>query len=394
MKLSDPEIRTFFTLWYRLIWDINQKHTIVPNLKKPVYGERVDMKPIFAIREQLWENPQWIDEFLVDCDCASGRCNELTETERGILAGWRNNFIKGKFIIVKHTAKYSLFMPVDNLKHIYCVYGISEHIKEIASDEIPLMVNAVLLPFNGRIIYDGFLSSFNVSFGKGIREDLKMSYNETKEKIGIIEVIGKPPVPVKPISKKIKPQEYKQPAVDTKGAKIPKEMSSRYMEIAVIITAFCDEKLNAEYNEICLRALQKLCRKRSSASHKTPPLISGKARTWACGIIYAIGSVNFIFDKTQPINLTAAEIAEWFELSKSTASNKAAEINKLLDLSYFNTEFLLKDLIDNNPAIWFLNVDGLIVDIRDMPYELQEEAFRKGLIPYIPGDVEQVPLKK
>jgi hypothetical protein len=32
-------------------------------------------------------------------------------------------------------------------------------------------------------------------------------------------------------------------------------------------------------------------------------------------------------------------------------------------------------------------VNGLIVDIRDMPREAQEEAFRRGLIPYIPSAV-------
>lgn len=84
--------------------------------------------------------------------------------------------------------------------------------------------------------------------------------------------------------------------------------------------------------------------------------------------------------------MTANEIAEWFNLSKSTAGNKAAEINKLLDLSYFNTEFQLKKHVDENHMIWYLKVNGLIVDIRTMPRELQEEAFHKGLIPYIPID--------
>jgi hypothetical protein len=154
------------------------------------------------------------------------------------------------------------------------------------------------------------------------------------------------------------------------------------MEVAEIIEAFCDEKLNNEFKEICLRALAKLCRKRPS------PLIGGRARTWACGIVYAIGSNNFIFDRSQPIYIPAAEIAEWFGLSKSTAGNKSAEITKLLNLSYFNTEFLLQRLIDKNPMIWYLQINGLLVDIRHMPRDVQERAFNKGLIPYIPADKE------
>ncbi len=33
-----------------------------------------------------------------------------------------------------------------------------------------------------------------------------------------------------------------------------------------------------------------------------------------------------------------------------------------------------------------IRVDGLIVDARREPREVQEQAYRKGLIPYIPAD--------
>ena len=189
-----------------------------------------------------------------------------------------------------------------------------------------------------------------------------------------------PPKPEAPQEKKPRPQNPAPPAVDTKGANVPKAMSVRYMEVAGIIEEFCDDKLNAEYKEICLRALAKLCRKRPS------PVATGKARTWACGIVHAIGSVNFIFDKSKPLSMTAAEIADWFNLAKSTASGKSSEINKLLDLSYFNVEFLLQENIDGNPGIWYLSINGIIVDARKMPREIQEEAYDMGLIPYIPAN--------
>jgi hypothetical protein len=39
-----------------------------------------------------------------------------------------------------------------------------------------------------------------------------------------------------------------------------------------------------------------------------------------------------------------------------------------------------------NPMAWMIQVNGLITDARREPREIQEEAFRKGLIPYIPSD--------
>jgi hypothetical protein len=40
--------------------------------------------------------------------------------------------------------------------------------------------------------------------------------------------------------------------------------------------------------------------------------------------------------------------------------------------------------LEDNPMAWMIEVNGLIVDARWMPREVQEEAYRRGLIPYIP----------
>jgi hypothetical protein len=379
MKLSQYEIELFYKLWCTLIWSINQKHKIVSAFKKPVYGDRVNEEPFIAIRSKLWENPQWIDEFLCEKEF-----DGLNEVECGILKDWRENFIKGQFILVKHLSKYSVFMTFDDPSKLYGVCGISNPIRETAPYNVPCIVDAVLLPFKDKIIYDSFLGTYPVSFGKSLKDSMKDSYEKAKETIGIVEVIGTPPTPIKqpPVQKKSKSSPLAPIIVDTRGVNVPKSMSSQYVKVAEIIEKFCDEKLNKEYKEICLSALAKLCRKRPS------PLMTGKTQTWACGIIYAIGSNNFIFDKSQPLTMSASEIAEWFNLSKSTAGSKAAEVGKLLDLSYFNTEFQLKHLVDRNPMIWYLKINGCVVDIRTMPREVQVDAFHKGLIPYIPMDKE------
>jgi len=45
-------------------------------------------------------------------------------------------------------------------------------------------------------------------------------------------------------------------------------------------------------------------------------------------------------------------------------------------------------MIDQNPLVWMAEVDGLIVDLRTMPREVQAVAFANGMIPYIPADRE------
>ncbi len=49
-------------------------------------------------------------------------------------------------------------------------------------------------------------------------------------------------------------------------------------------------------------------------------------------------------------------------------------------------QWTLPSRIEQNPMAWMISVIGFIVDARSQPRLVQEEAYRKGLIPYIPGE--------
>lgn len=51
---------------------------------------------------------------------------------------------------------------------------------------MPLYVETVLLPFMNRIIYDGLFSKYTISFGRGMREMLRDTYNKAKNNNQII----------------------------------------------------------------------------------------------------------------------------------------------------------------------------------------------------------------
>jgi hypothetical protein len=42
-----------------------------------------------------------------------------------------------------------------------------------------------------------------------------------------------------------------------------------------------------------------------------------------------------------------------------------------------------------NPLVWMAEINGILVDPRDMLRKVQEVAFEKGMIPNIPADREQ-----
>jgi hypothetical protein len=144
--------------------------------------------------------------------------------------------------------------------------------------------------------------------------------------------------------------------------------------------SFCREFLDDEYATLCRKLAGILARKRPS------PLIRGKPESWASGILRVVGSVNFLNDPSQPHHMTMVDIDERIGVSEATGSAKATAIRKLLKIQPFDPEWTLPSLMDRNPLAWMIQVNGLMVDARHVPREIQEEAFRKGLIPYIPED--------
>ena len=84
--------------------------------------------------------------------------------------------------------------------------------------------------------------------------------------------------------------------------------------------------------------------------------------------------------------MTTADLCARFGVGQSTASAKARVISQALDTSRIDPEWLLPSLMENNPLIWMAEVNGMLVDLRDMPREVQQIAFDKGMIPYVPAD--------
>ena len=136
--------------------------------------------------------------------------------------------------------------------------------------------------------------------------------------------------------------------------------------------------LNDEYAQLIRYATAALCRKRQS------PLSTGKINTWACGITYAIGSVNFLFDKSQEPYISAADLCEQFAVSKSAGAAKAKIVKDTLKMGPLDPNWCLPSRLNDNPLAWKIIVNGMIVDARQLPREIQEIAFQKGLIPFIP----------
>lgn len=129
---------------------------------------------------------------------------------------------------------------------------------------------------------------------------------------------------------------------------------------------------------LCRRLAATIARKRPS------PLARGKPEVWAAAIVYAMAQVNFLFDRSHTPHTTPGELCAFFGVKQTTASNKAKQIRDLLKMHFLDVEWSRPSTIEQNPTAWMVMLNGWIVDARYIPRELQEEAYQKGLIPYVP----------
>jgi tetratricopeptide (TPR) repeat protein len=131
---------------------------------------------------------------------------------------------------------------------------------------------------------------------------------------------------------------------ETKQERVPRQMRPYFDAIVALTDRVCREHLNDEYQQYCRRLAAALCRKRPS------PVTRGRTESWACGIAYALGSVNFLFDKSQSPHLSASELCKLFGVGTSTGAAKASEIRDLFAMDdVFDPTWVLPSMMAQSP---------------------------------------------
>lgn len=164
---------------------------------------------------------------------------------------------------------------------------------------------------------------------------------------------------------------------------IPAKIKEKHDAVWALVEPFCRERLNEEYLALCGQLLGVLARKRPS------PLVNGTGAAWACGIVRTIGWVNFLDDSTQKLHMKMTDVDKAFGVSSGTGQAKSKAIRDMLKIRTFDPQWTLPSKIADNPMVWLVELNnGMIVDVRSMPREVQEDAFLRGMIPFLPVGIK------
>ncbi|KAF0107119.1 MAG: hypothetical protein FD146_1960 [Anaerolineaceae bacterium] len=245
MTLSPQDGILYFQLMWKLQFYITQKLGIYKDISSPEEYASLPTKKKLKVRNALWEHPELIEAYVNE------NPNRLGREDLEIIRRWQN-FVKSSFFILRHLKKGSIF--ISKKDEVYAVHGIQDPLEEIIpSYALPRMVEAILLPFKGYIIYDGLLSGYNVHFGGGIRSDLKYTYTVAKTKGRIITTLEPntaSPKPVKPKKNSLPQLKELTASVTALKGNTPLQNAALAIARTGLDLALADAQDNSTFNEL------------------------------------------------------------------------------------------------------------------------------------------------
>jgi hypothetical protein len=178
-QLSRSECQLFYETWYGLMGFINEKLKILNARILPIYPNSISDEQVFRVREKLWENPNLIDKYIAAA--------KLPPEKTALLKSWRERHLKGMFVLLEYKPEYAVLLASgkDGDDRLYGVKGMTNSLAGVMKRQLPTTIETVLLPFNDKIIYDGFIGSMPIGYGEGAMKSIQ-EWHEKALAYGII----------------------------------------------------------------------------------------------------------------------------------------------------------------------------------------------------------------
>lgn len=178
MQLSPEDAALFFKLMPALQVYANRQLQVVKNLEDVEQYKSISDEERMKLRNAVYKKPELVENFVQENSFG------FSPAELTIVADWKR-FVAGDFYIERILKKHAIFIG-DN--KVYGVLALTEPFRQVLGGmPLPFYLKTVLLPFKGKIIYDGLIEGYNMYFGGGIATSMSNLYKAAKLQGKIIE---------------------------------------------------------------------------------------------------------------------------------------------------------------------------------------------------------------
>ncbi len=174
MQVTVEDGILFYKLYPALMFYTNQRLKVVDKMASEFEEYlAVPGELRLKVRDTLHAHPEVIDEFVRENPV------KLAPHELEIVSTWKRAIV-GTFYIFRYLKDYTVFLDDREPPKAYGVTAIAAPLEELLGPVLPVLTQAVLLPFKGKIVYDGLLTPYRIIFGPGIRKNMNASWRSSK----------------------------------------------------------------------------------------------------------------------------------------------------------------------------------------------------------------------
>jgi hypothetical protein len=179
MRLSQQNIVRFYHIWLALLNYVNDQLHLDLDFPEVAGAGPISKQAIQQLRDSVWAHDDVRERFVAENPA------QLAAEDLAIVASWDYR-VAGRFSVVRHLKKYTLFLSHTTPAHVYGVLGLVSAIEDVIPMHPPFYVDATLLPFEHQIIYDTLLIPYNILLGPAISSGITDQSRTLQEREGII----------------------------------------------------------------------------------------------------------------------------------------------------------------------------------------------------------------
>ena len=178
--MTPQQAERFYYVWRRVLRYVNQlKQIAEPFHITDDHLVRITGEQSVIIRDVLWADDSPLDDYVRD------NPDDLAQADLDVVRSWKQR-VQGKFVVVRATKTHTFFLHGSgDTEVVYGVKGLQRPLEELCQF-MPCYVEAVLLPFDKEITYDGLFRSYPVHVGSNMTASMKQAIHDAEERGAIL----------------------------------------------------------------------------------------------------------------------------------------------------------------------------------------------------------------
>lgn len=234
MLLSPDDAKDFFRLQASLMNFLLAPRSQRKGARSAVDYKKLGIQDRFDLHRRFAKNAEReIEAYL------SANPDHLPAADLAEIAAWKD-VIDGKFLFLRQLKNHHVMIELSKKPRIFLVLGLTQPLEAILRQPLPAIGETTLLPFRGKIVCDGVISSPRIAIGNQLRKDYNEFYQTAKKKGELISELGvSPKVRKAPAAKKASAKKPANP-LERLVASVAKRLRE-YREERAVLKKFEDE---------------------------------------------------------------------------------------------------------------------------------------------------------